>query len=156
VRSREELKEALSLAFTITDRVIIEPLLERKRELECGYLRIESKDLFTNCGEILCDGFYDYQKKYGKNGATSSTVAELTKSAQDKIRDYSAALVRGLGVRDIARIDYFLSGDKIYFNEINTMPGMTESSLYPKMIEASGVSLDQMTEGLIRGALYGR
>ena len=156
VRSREELKEALSLAFTLTDRVIVEPLLADKRELECGYLRIKGKDLFTKCGEILCEGFYDYQKKYAADGADTSVVAKLTRAAQDKIRDYSAALVRGLGVRDIARIDYFLSGDKIYFNEINTMPGMTESSLYPKMIEASGVSLDQMTEGLIRGALYGR
>ena len=156
VRSREELIEALSLAFTLTDRVIVEPLLADKRELECGYLRIKGKDLFTKCGEILCKGFYDYQKKYAADGAGTSVVARLTMAAQDKIRDYSAALVRGLGVRDIARIDYFLSGDKIYFNEINTLPGMTESSLYPKMIEASGVSLDQMTKGLIRGALYGR
>ena len=156
VHNKEELRSALDNAFSLTDRVIIEPLVEQKRELECGYLQIKGKELFTKCGEILCEGFYDYQGKYGQSHINTSTVADLLGNVQDKIREYSRRLVRALGVTGIARIDYFLSGDRIYFNEINTMPGMTETSLYPKMIEASGITLEQMIRGLIESALDGR
>ena len=156
VHNKEELRSALDNAFSLTDRVIIEPLVEQKRELECGYLQIKGKELFTKCGEILCEGFYDYQGKYGQSHVNTSTVADLLGDVQDKIREYSRRLVRALGVTGIARIDYFLSGDRIYFNEINTMPGMTETSLYPKMIEASGITLELMIRGLIESALDGR
>ena len=61
-------------------------------------------------------------------------------------------LVRALGIRDISRIDFFLSGDDIYFNEINTMPGMTKTSLYGKMIEVNGISLRELIGLLIEGA----
>lgn len=156
VYDRDGLKGALDHAFSLTDRVIIEPIIKQKRELECGYLRINGRDIFTKCGEILCEGFYDYKRKYGPESIMTTAVADIRDALQDKIREYSTRLIRALGIRDIARIDYFLSGDKIYFNEINTMPGMTETSLYPKMTEASGVPFDLMIKGLIDGSLVGR
>ena len=153
MHNKDELRSALDNAFSLTDRVIIEPLVEQKRELECGYLQIKGKELFTKCGEILCEGFYDYQGKYGQSHINTSTVADLHEDVQDKIREYSRRLVRALGVTGIARIDYFLSGDRIYFNEINTMPGFTEGSLYPKMIEAAGFCPTELVNLLIEDCL---
>ena len=148
-RNMGELKTALENAFRYTDRVIIEPLLESKRELECGYFSVKGKEIFTNAGEILSnDGFYDYDSKYG-GGTKTATVADVSPEINRKIKEYSARLVSALGVRHISRIDFFLSGEDIYFNEINTMPGFTAESLYPRMLAEYGIDIPKMVEMLI-------
>ena len=148
-RDEAELQFALENAFRYTDRVIIEPLLESKRELECGYFGVKGKELFTNAGEILSQGgFYDYDSKYGGSTKTA-TVADVSPKINEKIKEYSARLVAALGVRHISRIDFFLVGEDIYFNEINTMPGFTEESLYPRMLAEHGIGIPKMFEMLI-------
>ena len=119
------------------DRVLAEMKIN-VRELTVGILDGKTLPIV----EIIHnEGFYDYKRKYGPESIRTAAVAVICDTLQDQIREYSMRLVRALGIRDIARVDYFLSGDKIYFNEINTMPGMTKTSLYPKMIEASGITL---------------
>ena len=148
-RNVGELQFALENAFRYTDRVIIEPLLEAKRELECGYFGVKGKELFTNVGEILSNGdFYDYDSKYG-GGTKTATVADVSPEINRKIKEYSARLVSALGVRHISRIDFFLTGEDIYFNEINTMPGFTAESLYPRMLAEYGIDVPKMVEMLI-------
>ena len=152
-RDEAELKIALENAFRYTDRVMAEPLLEGKRELECGYFGVKGKELFTNAGEILSSGrFYDYDSKYG-GGTETATVADISPKINEKIKEYSARLVSALGVRHISRIDFFLSGEDIYFNEINTMPGFTAESLYPRMLSAMGIDLSEMLTLLIEDAV---
>ena len=77
------------------------------------------------------------------------TRAELDEAVAGAIKSYSRALVRALGVRNLSRIDFFFSGERLYFNEINTMPGMTEGSLYPMMLGESGISPCEMVNSLI-------
>lgn len=144
--SRRELISALTVAFTLSERVMIEPCLTDKRELECGYLGVKGKELFTNPGEILCEGFYGYEEKYSSGQVALAIRAHISDTQCEAIREYSRRLVRALGVRDLCRVDFFLSSGEIYFNEINTMPGFTDGSLYAKMIEAYGIS---------EGALFG-
>ena len=146
--SRRELISALTVAYAFAERVMIEPCLTDKRELECGYLGVKGKELFTNPGEILCEGFYGYEEKYSCDRVALAIRADLSDRQSEAIRDYSRRLVRALGVRDLCRVDFFLSGDEIYFNEINTMPGFTDGSLYARMIEAYGIS-----EGRLFGLL---
>lgn len=146
--SRRELVSALTVAFTLSDRVIIEPCLTYKRELECGYFRVKGKELFTNPGEILYNGLYGYDEKYISGEVGLAIRADIPDGQRELIREYSRRLVRALGVRDIARVDFFLTEEKIYFNEINTMPGFTDGSLYARMIEAEGIS-----EGRLFGLL---
>ena len=146
--SRRELISALTVAFTLSERVMIEPCLTDKRELECGYLGVKGKELFTNPGEILCDGLYSYEEKYSSCRVALVIRAKLSDPQREAICEYSRRLVRTLGVRDLCRVDFFLSGNEIYFNEINTMPGFTDGSLYAKMIEAYGIS-----EGTLFGLL---
>lgn len=149
-----ELLEALSNAFSLCDRVIIEPLLNSKRELECGYFGACGLEIFTSVGEIICQGFYDYESKYEHRGGVHvSAVAEVDDRVNRKIKEYSKRLVRFLGIRSLSRIDFFLSEDEIYFNEINTMPGFTGGSLYARLISAEGISEDKLIELLIEDAL---
>ena len=148
-RDEGELQFALEKAFRYTDRVMAEPYLEAKRELECGYFSVKGKELFTNAGEILSNGgFYDYDSKYG-GGVGTATVADISPEINEKIKEYSARLVAALGVRHISRIDFFLVGEDIYFNEINTMPGFTAESLYPRMLAEYGIDVPKMVEMLI-------
>ncbi len=152
-RNRKQLVEALDKALSLSNRIIIEKLLEPKRELECGYFSTESKDLFTNVGEILCDSaLYDFDSKYNKNTITLPEATVQTKTNK-RIKEYSHLLVKYLGVRDLCRVDFFLSGDEIYFNEINTMPGFTGGSLYSKMLASVGISATDMLRSLVLGAL---
>lgn len=153
---RRQLFSAIRGAFELCDRIIIEKCLSPKRELECGFLRVKGKEIFTKCGEVLCDSFYSYDKKYSSPEVKICPVAEVPGDINRRIAHWSSKLVRALGVRDLSRIDYFLSGDDLYFNEINTMPGQTESSLYPKMIEASGISPKMYVNLLIEEALSSR
>ena len=153
---RRELFSAIRRAFELCDRIIIEKCLSPKRELECGFLSIKGKELFTKCGEVLCNSFYSYDKKYSSPEIKVCPVAEVGCEINRKISDYSRMLVRALGVRDLSRIDFFLSGEELYFNEINTMPGQTSGSLYPKMIEAAGIPTGRLVNLLIEEALCSR
>ena len=152
-RDKNQLILALNNAFALSDRVIIENLIEPKRELECGYLQYNGKHLFTNCGEITyTKGFYDYSKKYF-GGAKVIEKACVDQKVNETIKEYSLRLVKFLGVIGLSRIDFFLSGDEIYFNEINTMPGFTKDSLYLKMLSASGISPETAIKTLIDSAI---
>jgi D-alanine-D-alanine ligase len=152
-RDEKELKRALENAFRYTDRVIAEPYLENKRELECGYFSVKGKELFTNAGEILSNGsFYDYESKYG-GGTRTATVADILPEINKKIKEYSARLVSALGVRHLSRIDFFLSGDSLYFNEINTMPGFTAESLYPRMLTEAGIPTGRLIDLFIEDTI---
>ena len=151
--NEKELKAALNSAFNLCNKVIIERLLNPKRELECGYFAYKCKHLFTDVGEILTDGFYDYDKKYGDFGAQAIPCATVSHEINAKIKDYSRRLVHRLGVKQICRVDFFLSGNDIYFNEINTMPGFTETSLYHLMLSEEGIDLCDLLTGLVGGAI---
>ena len=151
--SREELISALTKAFSLCDKAVVEPLLHCKRELECGYFRVKGKELFTNAGEILLNGCYDYDKKYLSGDVRLAVRADVDSSVADSIREYSRRLVRTLGVRDLARVDYFLTDRGLYFNEINTMPGFTNDSLYLKMIEAAGIIGSDAINMLVESAI---
>lgn len=137
--TRRQLVSALTVAFTMAERVIVEPCLTNKRELECGYFSTKSKEIFTNPGEILYNGTYGYEEKYVSGDVGLAIRADVSDDVRDAVREYSRRLVRALGIRHLARVDFFLSGDRLYFNEVNTMPGFTDCSLYARMLEAYGI-----------------
>ena len=150
---RGALYSALKLAFSLCDKAIAEPYLEVKRELECGYFSTKCKEIFTYPGEILLNGVYGYEEKYLSGDTRLAIRADVASAISQRIREYSRRLVRALGIRQLCRVDYFLSGDELYFNEINTMPGFTEGSLYPKMIEAAGFCPTELVNLLIEDCL---
>lgn len=118
--------------------VLVEELVRDKREIECAFFSAGGKTLISEPGEVLIDGFYGYSEKYG--GKTKlSPIADVGRDVSDKIMAYAELLSKALRLRHLARIDFFLSGGEVLFNEVNTFPGFTRDSLYPKMLEASGI-----------------
>ena len=136
--------------------VIAERLISPIRELECAYFSAQGEEIFTDAGEILCEGFYSYEKKYSDHSVRADPSAKIPRRLNEKLREYSKSLCEFIGIRHLARIDFFLSGGEIYFNEINTMPGMTESSLYLKLLEQYGISGKEAINRLISDAVGDR
>ncbi len=146
-RDRSELQRAVENALKEgSGRIMIEELVEPMRELECAVIRTNGKLLFTNIGEInYKNGFYDYDSKYGDSRSvritTSAQIDEITKSI---ILSYAELVARAVGVTGISRIDFFMHGEELYFNEINTMPGMTEASMFPMLAEGMGIPMHKL------------
>lgn len=153
-KDREEFLERYAEAYRLGEKVLVERMVKVDRELECGYFAAKGKELFTDIGQIRYNsGFYDYETKY-EGGAAVSFPADIDSEIRDKIHRYSSLLVKEIGIRGICRLDYFLTSEgEILFNEINTMPGFTESSLYPRLIEGVGISVEDAVSLLIYDAL---
>ena len=137
-------------------RVIIEKRISVKKELECAYFGTKNKHLFTSVGEISFEkGFYDYESKYsGSSCARVLDNAEISAPTALVVRDLARKLTSFFGVRDMCRIDFFLSEEgEILFNEINTVPGFTENSLYPRLLMRSGIRLSEALGAFIESAL---
>ena len=132
--------------------VMAEKMLTDKRELECAFCEVDARRIVTAPGEVLIDGFYGYNEKYGGQTKVCSK-AEVDKEIFDMISDYSHRIAEALMLRHLARIDFFLSGGTLYFNEVNTIPGFTSESLYPKMLEVSGISPRDAILSFIEDAL---
>ncbi len=158
VRKESELAAAVSLADDNSDgRVIVERALSEKTELECAFLDADGLKIVTPPGQITTErGFYDYSAKYA-GGARVLTRASVENAVAEKIREYTGCLAKALSVRHLSRFDYFLSpSGEIYFNEVNTFPGLTSSSLYAAMLEECGVPFRRLVAALLsesRGGL---
>ena len=136
-------------------RVLIERHVKPIKELECAYFSAGGKELFTNIGEIAYGGeFYDYEAKYSEDSSASVGLCHgLTDEIRNTILDYSRRLVDYFGIRDLCRIDFFLTEDGlILFNEINAMPGFTSSSLYPALLSDAGIDPTELISLLISEA----
>ena len=148
-KTQDDLVRAFADADLLgSGRVLVEKFKSPIRELELAYFSAQGEKIFSSAGEILCNGFYSYDKKYIDNTKTVA-VADIPQSANERMREYSEALCSFIGIRHLARIDFFLSGDEIFLNEINTMPGMTETSLYLKLLSSVGISPAEAINRLI-------
>lgn len=152
VRERNEFKEAYEKAALLCDRILIEEEIRMERELECAYLFANGKHLYA-VGEIRLGGeFYDFEKKYEKETETSAFSGDA--SVGKRITEYSDKLREAIGIRGLSRFDFFLTeGGEIYFNEINALPGMTGTSLYPTLTEKMGLGKGEFINILISEAL---
>lgn len=152
-KNRGELISALRTAGSFSGRILIEKMLERKRELEVACIaRPTDEWLITPPGEIAHKSeFYDYETKYcGAGESEIFPVAKLSQHVAQKLRDHARKIISLLGVRHLARVDFFLDGDgNIYFNEINTFPGFTEISLFPRMLNSCGIGDAELARLLV-------
>ena len=149
-----DLIDAVNIALQYDIKVLIEEEIAG-RELECAVLG-NNDPVASEVGEIVTDdGFYSYQKKYIDDSAALLKIpAELHAATREQIRAMSIAVFRALEVRGMARVDMFLSKDgSLYVNEINTIPGFTSISMYPKLWQASGISYQELIDRLIKLAL---
>ena len=152
VMTPEELPAALREAFRVDPLVLAEPLVTA-RELEVAVFE-DGGLTVPPPGEILSDRpFYDYDTKYRRGTTRLAIPAPLPEQERSLLCDYAARLFRALGCRQLARVDFFATPDGFFFNEINTMPGFTADSMYPRLMAAAGIDLPALCDRLVRGAL---
>lgn len=152
VEDEKDFSKAYLQAAKYGDRVVVEEAISVRLELECAVL-IDEKQLFAKIGAVSTDsGFYDFDKKYS-GGAAATPFAPITGEVYRAVTSYAKTLCSRLSVKQLSRIDFFLTDEGgIIFNEINTMPGFTASSLYPKLIERCGIAPGELITRLINGA----
>jgi len=151
------LQAALQGALAHGDKVLVERRIEG-RELECGVIDSEDGPIASVVGEIaIAPGFafYDYEAKYlAADGARLDVPARLDDVTATRLRALAVQAFRVLGCRDLARIDFFLDDrGQPFINEVNTLPGFTSISLFPRMFAAAGVALPQLATRLVERAL---
>lgn len=152
-RNEEEFIHSFERTSQIENRfIMVEELIESKRELECAFYSAKGTTFITRPGEILLDGFYGYDEKYKGNTQTDIS-AKIDTDTWQMLQKYSLILADEIGLRHLARIDFFLTDKGLLFNEINTLPGFTHESLYPKMIEAAGIPPEIALKDFIEDAL---
>jgi D-alanine-D-alanine ligase len=147
----DELDAAMAEAFRFARKAVIEHGFEGVREIECAVLGNDDP-VASVCGEIVPTGheFYDYASKYlDEHGARLDIPAELDAEVQARIQRMAVAAFQAVECWGMARVDFFLRGDELFVNEINTIPGFTAISMYPKLWQASGLAYGDLIERLI-------
>ena len=151
-KCKEEFTNSLEKAFCVAERVLVEPALLDKREIECAYYADTEREIVSLPGEVVSGGeLYDYELKYGESEKiTLMPKADLNEDVRREIILKTKALARAFSVRHVARFDYFLlPSGKIYFNEVNTFPGMTSGSLYAAMLNEMGFSFEELVRAVV-------
>lgn len=152
LHKKDLIQETINSAFSLSDFVLVEQELTG-RELEVSTFEYQGKVHATNPGEIICPSkFYSFEEKYKDSSDTKTFVEaqDLTDEQKSAINEMAVSAFKTLKLKDLSRIDFFLtSSGHILINEINTMPGMTPISMFPKMMENYGIKFsDYMTERL--------
>ena len=141
----------MELAFTYDKRLIVEEFINA-RELETAILGNAQPEA-AEVGEILPSAdFYDYEAKYLSGGASKLCIpAQLDPETREKIREYAVKAYSAIDGEGFSRVDFFIDRDtgRLYLNEINTIPGFTSISMFPKLWEAAGVKYQDTIERII-------
>ena len=154
VRSHSELETALDNAASYDRRIVIEAGVTA-RELECAVLGSDNPKASV-VGEITFDSdFYDYETKYTEGRSQVHIPANLPEKIVTQIQEMAVQAFKTVDAADFARVDFFYveETEEIYLNEINTLPGFTQFSMYPQLWKASGINFEQLVDQLLQFAL---
>lgn len=159
VHGPDELDAALTLAFSLDRRVILEAMTAHKpREVEVGILGNDAP-IASPVGELsFAAEFYDYATKYTEGQATMHIPAPLPAEVATRVRELALQAFLALDCAGLARVDFFYVEEtgELFLNEVNTMPGFTTTSMYPKLFGAAGLSYSELVTRLVELALERR
>jgi D-alanine-D-alanine ligase len=151
-----ELEAAIEAAAAHDPRVIVEASA-RGIEVECSVLGPTDAPQASQPGEILLaggeDGWYDYEAKYSPGGMELVVPARISGAARERVRELAVTAFRLAGCSGLARADFFVDGEDVLLNELNTMPGFTQTSVYGKLWDHSGVAYPELCDRLVRIAV---
>ena len=149
VRNESEFKKAVTEAFKFDTKIIIEEFI-KGREIECAVLG-NNNPMASIPGEIIANQeFYSYDAKYIDEGSVAEIPAKIDKKTARKIQELAIKTFQALNCEGMGRVDFFLKKNgRVFVNEINTIPGFTNISMYPKLWEASGIPLPKLLDRLI-------
>lgn len=155
-KSKEELKNAIEYAVKFDKKILIEEGING-RELECAVLGNEDV-IASHLGEVLpAEEFYSYDAKYKNAESKTKIPAKIDENIQNEIRKQAIKAFKAIDGKGLSRVDFFLENEtnKIYINEINTLPGFTKISMYPKLFEYDGIEYKDLLDKLISLAARG-
>lgn len=154
VNNDTELKEAITLALATDSRILIEEGVNGK-EVECAILEKDKEIIASRVGEVLsAEEFYSFDAKYTNSESITMIPAKISPEIENKVQELAIKVFRILNCHGYSRIDFFINEkEEVILNEINTIPGFTEISMYPKLLEASGISYQELLDILIKEAL---
>lgn len=147
---RMELEMALRQAAVYDEKILVEEFIHG-REVEVAVMGNDSP-VASICGEIDSGvEFYDYEAKYVTDTSVAYIPARISEQVEEQVREAAVRIYSAIGCRGLSRVDFFVTydGDRVVFNEINTLPGFTSISMYPKLFAASGIPYSQLIDGLI-------
>lgn len=158
VKSVEALVPAIEEARRHDPRVVVEASVEDAREIECGVLvDAEGDPQASVCAEIVVHGeheFYDFEAKYLDDAADLVVPADLDPAVSERVRELAVQAFEALGCEGLARCDFFVTADgRVLVNEVNTMPGFTSISMFPRVWAESGVDYPALVDRLVADAL---
>jgi D-alanine-D-alanine ligase len=147
VEDLADLEAAVGLARRHDPRVIVEASAEG-REVECSVLGNESTETSLP-GEIVANAeWYDFEAKYEEGGMELQVPARVSDAARERVRSLAREAFTRSGCHGLARVDFFVDGEDVVLNELNTMPGFTETSVYGKLWAESGVPYPEVLDRL--------
>ncbi|MEG2311038.1 MAG: D-alanine--D-alanine ligase family protein, partial [Clostridia bacterium] len=154
VDANDKLLESLKFAFRYDDKILIEKYVDNRQEIECAVIQDEDKVYASTPGEISsANEIYDYDAKYKNNDSSIIIPAQISDDMIETVRQISTKIFKLLNFSGLARIDFFLSNGQLYFNEVNTLPGFTNISMYPQMLMHDKIEYSQILDILINTAI---
>ncbi len=154
---REALCQALLEAAKYDDKILVEEFI-RGREIEVAVMGNDSP-VASVCGEIDSGAeFYDYDAKYVTDTSVAYIPARISQETEEQVRDLAVKAYKALGCRGLSRVDFFVTyaDNGVVLNEVNTLPGFTSISMYPKLFAASGIPYSALIDELLRLAMEAR
>jgi D-alanine-D-alanine ligase len=153
VKKSEDLVDAVNKALDESPEVIVEQFIEG-REFTCGVVQIGTRKLIFPVTEVIPKNeFFNFESKYTPGMADEITPARISEALTLKVQSLSSRIYDLCNCRGIVRIDYILKGDIFYFLEVNTIPGMTETSFIPQQIKAMGLNITDLLTDIINDGL---
>ncbi len=152
--NRESLAAALVNAAKFDDKVLVEEFIHG-REIEVAVMGNENP-VASICGEIDSGAeFYDYDAKYITDTSVAYIPARIPEDVEETVREAAVKVYQAIGCQGLSRVDFFVTyeGNEVVFNEINTLPGFTSISMYPKLFAASGIPYSELIDELLKLAM---
>ena len=153
VNNKKELNKAIEIAKKYDNKIIIEEFI-KARELEVAVLE-DKKLIISEPGEILSSNeWYDYNAKYSNNSSKTIIPNDIPKNIKKLLKEYAKKAFTGINAKGLSRIDFFYkeNSNEIFINEINTLPGFTNISMYPKLMANENISFKQLLTKIINNA----
>jgi D-alanine-D-alanine ligase len=149
VHGPAELPDALDEAFRYDSKVIVEAYVANARELECGVLGNDEPNVFEPGEVISHHEWYDYEAKYVEGLADVLPAAQVAPELAARVKELALAAYRAVDCAGLARVDFLVPSGAVYLSEMNTLPGFTATSMYPKQAELAGLAFPDLIARLI-------